>query len=200
MEKPAKTNFPVLELVRDRWSPRAFSDYLPSFEELGSLMEAARWAASCYNGQPWRFILARKDQKVLYKALFDCLKDKNKEWAYQAPVLGVLVVSKTFEHNGKPNPWSDFDCGLAMGQLTLQAEALDLKVHFMAGFHKDKARETFNIPEGFEPLVAFAIGKKGDPDTLPEELAEREKAPRERKNLKELVFGKEWGKPAEWLE
>jgi len=84
------------------------------------LLEAARWAASCFNGQPWRFILARKDQEELYKTIFECLVDKNQEWAYQAPVVGIMAAKKTFDYNGKSNPWSNFDCGLAMGQLALQ--------------------------------------------------------------------------------
>lgn len=200
MEREAQTKFAVHESIKKRCSPRAFSDYLPTFDELGSLLEAARWAPSCFNGQPWRFILARKDQEELYQTIFECLVDKNQKWAYQAPVLGIMAAKKTFDYNGKPNFWSDFDCGLAMGQLVLQAEILGLSVHIMAGFHRDKAKEVFNIPEDFEPLVAFAIGRKGDPDTLPEEYAEQEKAPRERKSLQELVFGKEWGKPVEWLE
>lgn len=175
MEKHAVTRFPVHELIKSRWSPRAFAAELPSWEELASMLEAARWAPSSFNGQPWRFIIGRKDQKDLYEKILFCLREKNQLWAKQAPVLGILVIGQDFEYNGKPNRWADFDGGLAMAQFILQAEALGWSAHIMAGFHRDKARETFGIPENFEPCVAFAVGRRGDPDTLPEDFPEQER-------------------------
>jgi len=199
MEKPAETRFPVQELIRRRWSPRAFSDELPSWEDIGAMLEAARWAPSCFNGQPWRFVIARRDQKDFYDKVLGCLREKNQLWAHQAPVIGILVIRRDFEYNGKPNRWANFDGGLAMAQFIIQAEALGYSVHVMAGVLRDKATEVFGIPENFEPHVAFVVGKKGDPDTLPEEFREQEKAPRERKALEEIAFCESWGKPAEWL-
>lgn len=199
MEKPAVTGFPVHELIRKRWSPRAFADELPSQKDLGSMLEAARWAPSCFNGQPWRFIIARKDQKDLYDRILQCLREKNQSWAHQAPVIGILVIRQDFEYNGKPNRWCNFDGGLAMSQLILQAESLGWSVHVMAGLHRDKAREAFGIPDNFEPHVAFVVGKKGDPDTLPGDYPEQEREPRERKPLKDIVFSGTWKEPADWL-
>jgi len=194
MNRTAETSKPVIGIIADRWSPRAFAQDAPSGDELISIFEAARWAPSCFNGQPWRFIIMTSDDREMFERGLNCLREQNAAWAKNAPVLGFLVASENFEQNGKPNPWSDLDCGLAMGQLTLQAQSMGLSTHIMAGFHPDRAREAFNIPEGFEPLAAFVIGRAGDPETLPEDLRERETAPRERKNITETVFSPEWGK------
>jgi nitroreductase len=199
MEKQAITRFPVHELIKNRWSPRAFTKDLPSWEDLGSMLEAARWAPSCFNGQPWRFIIGRKDRENLYGKILFCLREKNQLWAKQAPVLGILVIRQDFEYNGKPNRWANFDGGLAMAQFIMQAEALGWSAHVMAGLHRDKAREAFSIPENFEPHVAFAVGKVGDPDTLPEDFPEQERQERERKPLEDIVFSGTWEEPADWL-
>ncbi len=199
MEKHAVTRFPVHDLIKKRWSPRAFTDELPSTDDLGAMLESARWAPSCFNGQPWRFLIGRKDQKDLYERILFCLREKNQMWAKQAPVLGILAIRQDFEYNGKPNRWANFDGGLAMAQFILQAEALGWSVHVMAGLHRDKAREIFGIPENFEPHVAFAVGRKGDPDTLPGDFPDQERQNRERKPLEDLVFFEVWGKTADWL-
>ena len=194
MNRAAETSRPVIGIISGRWSPRAFATGIPSKDDLASFFEAARWAPSCFNGQPWRFIVTIKDDTDAFKRGLYCLKDQNVVWAQNAPVLAFLVAGENFEHNGKPNTWSKFDCGLAMGQLILQAESMGWSVHVMAGFYPDKVRETFSIPEGFDPLVAFVIGRIGNPETLPEDLKAREMEPRKRKPLGETVFSARWGK------
>ncbi|MDT8285143.1 MAG: nitroreductase family protein, partial [Thermovirgaceae bacterium] len=124
-----------------------------------------------------------------------CLTEKNASWVQNAPLLAFQIMRETFEYNGKPNPWSGFDCGLAMGQLILQAESMGWSVHVMAGFSRDRVREAFRVPEGFNPLVAFVIGIEGDPDTLPEDMKVSEMEPRERKPLEETVFSASWSNP-----
>ncbi|HPD96819.1 MAG TPA: nitroreductase family protein [Synergistales bacterium] len=194
MTKRATPSHPILETIAERWSPRAFTKDIPSAGELASIFEAARWAPSCFNGQPWRFIVSRADDPDTFGKALSCLREQNASWAQNAPVLGFLIASENFEYNGKPNPWSDLDCGLAMGQLALQAQSMGWSTHIMAGFHPDRVREIFGVPEGFDPLVAFVVGKPGDPKTLPQDLLEREVAPRERKSITETVFSPEWGK------
>jgi len=190
----AETSRPILEVIAGRWSPRAFAPDLPSGDELVSIFEAARWAPSCFNGQPWRFIVTEKGDAEAFSRALSCLREQNALWAGKAPVLGFLVAGENFEYNGKPNPWSDLDCGLALGQLIIQAGSMGWSVHVMAGFYPDRVRETFGVPEGFDPLAAFVIGRAGDPETLPEDLRERETAPRERKPLSGIVFSGAWGR------
>lgn len=194
MRRTAETSGPVMDIIAGRWSPRAFAEDIPSKNELLSIFEAARWAPSCFNGQPWRFIVTTKDEAEAFQRGLSCLREQNAVWVRNAPVLAFLAASESFEYNGKPNRWSNFDCGLAMGQLILQAESMGWSVHVMAGFYPDKVRETFGVPEGFDPLVAFVIGRAGDPETLPDDLKEEETAPRERKPLGETVFSGHWGK------
>lgn len=193
MDKKALTGAPVIPIIEQRWSPRAFGPDLPSKEELASIFEAARWAPSCFNGQPWRFIVTVRNDPGAFSRALSCLREQNALWVQNAPVLAFLVAGKNFERNGKPNRWCDLDCGLAMGQMILQAESMGWSSHVMAGFYPDRVRETFEVPAGFDPLAAFVIGKAGDPETLPDDLKEREKAPRERKPLKDTVFNAEWG-------
>ncbi len=190
--EPARTRQPVMELIAKRWSPKAFRPEIPKEAELISMFEAARWAPSCFNNQPWRYLVTTREDPEAFSGALACLTEKNASWAQNAPLLAFQVMGETFEYNGKPNPWSGFDCGLAMSQLILQAESMGWSVHVMAGFSRDRVRETFGVPEGFKPLVAFVIGKEGDPDTLPPHFREEETAPRERKELGETVFSREW--------
>ncbi len=151
--EPAKTRQPVMELIARRWSPKAFSPEIPGEAELISMFEAAGWAPSCFNNQPWRYLVtARKDPEAFSRALA-CLTEKNASWAVNAPVLAFQVMRETFEYNEKPNPWSGFDCGLAMAQLIIQAESMGWSVHVMAGFSRDRVRETFGYPRGSNPLL-----------------------------------------------
>ena len=193
MEKPAETHYPIHDLLRRRWSPRAFSDRRVDPAIMRSLLEAARWAPSSYNEQPWSFIVATKDDPVEFGRLLSCLVEGNIQWAQHAPVLMVSVARLTFEDDGKPNRHAFHDVGLAVANLIVQATALGLVVHQMAGIFPDKIRELYGIPEGYEAVAGIALGYPGDPQSLPEELRKRELAPRERKPLTEFVFSGSWG-------
>ena len=193
MEKPAETQYPIHDLLKRRWSPRAFSDRLVEPATMRSLLEAARWAPSSSNEQPWSFIVATKQDPAEYARLLSCLVEGNIQWAQHAPVLMVSVARLSFEENGKPNRHAFYDVGQAVANLIVQATALGLVVHQMAGFHPDKVRELFGVPEQYEPVAAIALGYPGDPQSLPERLRNRELAPRERKPLTEFVFSGRWG-------
>ena len=193
MEKPAETQYPIHDLLRRRWSPRAFSDRRVDPAIMRSLLEAARWAPSSYNEQPWSFIVATKDDPVEFGRLLSCLVEGNIQWAQHAPVLMVSVARLSFEDDGKPNRHAFHDVGLAVANLIVQATALGLVVHQMAGIFPDKIRELYGIPEGYEAVAGIALGYPGDPQSLPEGLRKRELAPRERKPLTEFVFTGRWG-------
>jgi len=192
IEKFADTEYTVHDFIRGRWSPLAFSNRTVELEKLLILLEAARWAPSSYNEQPWSFIVATNENQAEYDRSFSCLVEGNQAWAQNAPVLILSVAKLFFEKSGDQNRHAFHDVGLATENLVIQAIALELFVHQMAGFHVEKARELFNIPEGYEPLTALAIGYLGDPQTLPEQLRARELAPRTRKPLTEFVFTGNW--------
>jgi len=196
MEKPANTQYPIHELLRARWSPRAFSERPVEADKLRSMWEAARWAPSSANEQPWRFIVATKDNPAEFERLLGCLLEGNQKWALRAPVLLLSVASLRFEDDGKPNRHAFHDVGLATENLIIEATALGLFVHPMAGFQVEKAREEFKIPEGYEPVAMMAAGYAGDPSVLPDYLREREYNPRQRKSIDEFVFAGTWGTPA----
>ena len=196
MQKLAETRYPIHELLRERWSPRAFADRMVEPEKLRSLLEAARWAPSSFNEQPWSFIVATKQHPGEYERLLSCLVEGNVRWAQHAPVLMLSVAKLAFERNQKPNRHAFHDVGLAVENLVIQATALGLAVHQMAGFHVDRAREVYGIPEGHEPVAAMAIGYLDDPGRLPDDLREREVAPRIRKPLESFVFSGQWGQPS----
>lgn len=186
-------NLKLLPELRERWSPRAFSDKPVSSEQLQTLFEAARWAPSSMNEQPWRFIYASKsDDQQAYDKLFECLMEGNQIWAKHAPVLFVSVAKSDYEQSGKPNKHAWHDVGLATGNLLAQATTIGLHVHLMGGFHASKAKELLHIPAGFEPVAMGALGYIGEPDMLPEHLKERELAPRKRKPLKDIAFKNTW--------
>ncbi len=192
-QKPARTTQPIHPTLEERWSSLAFSPESIPAEQLVALFEAARWSASCYNEQPWRFLVARNSDEAEFARMLDCLVPANRAWAQNAPVVGITLASLEFARNGKPNRWAYFDAGAAMAQLTVQATHFGLRVHQMGGFDVDKARELYAIPEGWDSIAAFAIGRPGDPQTLSADLQEREKAPRERRPLGEILFGGSFG-------
>jgi nitroreductase len=196
MEKPAEVAHPVHELLRRRWSPLAYAERAVEPEKLQSLFEAARWAPSCFNEQPWNFIVCAKDSPADHERLVSCLAEGNVPWARTAPVLMLSVARRTFARNGNPNRHALHDVGLAVENFVIQGMALGLFVHQMAGFDAAKARTLFGIPEDHEPVAAIAIGYPGDPDQLPPPLRERQAAPRQRKPQEQFVFGGSWGQPA----
>ncbi len=197
MDKPADTLYPIHELFRHRWSPRAFSDQPVERETLLSVLEAARWAPSSFNEQPWRFIIARRENTDAFERMLRCLKEGNQTWAQKSPVL-LISVAKTYfgDDPAQANRHAFHDVGLATSQLVLQALDHGLYVHQMAGFEREATREAYAIPEGFEPVAAMALGYPGEPDELPEALAERERKPRTRMALDEIVFDGRWGEAA----
>lgn len=199
MQKPAPTDHPIHELLRLRWSPRAFDPRAVEREKLLSLLEAARWAASSYNEQPWSFLLATKEKPDEFARLLDCLGEFNQSWAKSAPLLMLSVAQRDFARNQKPNRHALHDVGLATAQLVIQAQALGLSAHQMAGFDTAKARAAFDIPASHEPVAVIALGYAGDPETLPDDLRERERAARERKPLTAFVFQGKWGRAAPLL-
>lgn len=169
----------------NRWSPRAFSSQPVEEEKLMQILEAARWAASSYNEQPWRFLLARTPQDIA--KFLDILVPQNQAWAKDAPVLLFVAAKKTFSYNGQPNIVHQYDCGTASGYMTFEAERVGLIVHGMAGFDADKARTVLNVPDDFEVMAAYAIGYHGDKSQLPSEVQERE-VPSSRRPLQESIF------------
>jgi nitroreductase len=193
--KTATPNHHIHDLLARRWSPYAFSDRPVSEEDLKALFEAARWAASSYNEQPWRYIVATKASAAEFERLLSCLVEGNQAWAKAAPVLALGCTSLRFALNGKPNAAAVHDLGLASASLTLEATSRGLFVHQMIGIVPDKARAVYHIPEDVQPLTALAIGYAAEPDALPENLRDRDLAPRQRKPLAEFVFTGQWGAP-----
>jgi len=198
--KTAHTDHPIHKLLSERWSPYAFEDRAVPVADLLSLFEAARWAASSYNEQPWHFIVATKDDAEAFQSLLSCLTEGNQGWAKAAPVLVLCVARLKFSDDGTENRAAVHDLGLATGNLLVEATARGLSVHQMIGILPDRARELYNIPDDCEAWTAMAIGYRGDPETLPERIKPRELRPRQRKPLGEFVFGGKWGFTASVLK
>lgn len=186
----------VYDLIRRRWSPRAYSGKEVTTAELKKLFEAARWAASSSNEQPWRFLVGRRGDET-YQKIFNTLVEGNQSWAKSAPVLVLSVAKKVFSNNGKPNAYGMHDTGAASATLALQATANGLHTHSMAGFDREQARASFAIPSDYEIGAVTAIGYFGDPADLPERLQKMEESPRQRKPLEEFVFSA-WEKPSQF--
>jgi nitroreductase len=200
MQKVAPADYPVHELISHRWSPRAFSNEPVAPEILRSLFEAARWAPSSSNEQPWAFLVGTKDDPEGHARLLSTLVEFNQAWAKQAPVLVISVSELEFARTGQPNRNAFYDTGAAVAKLSIEATSRGLFVHQMAGFDPHKAIEVCNIPKGWEPISAFVIGYPGDPQALPESLRERELAPRSRKPLTDFVMSDNWGTAASFLK
>jgi nitroreductase len=200
MEKPAETQYPIHDVLRRRWSPRAYSEQLVEVETLRSLFEAARWAPSSNNEQPWHFIVGTKADPSAYDRLFACLKEGNKKWVFRAPVLMLSIARLNFEDEGTPNRHALHDTGMAALSLCLQATAMGLIAHQMAGFDIEKARTDLKIPPAHEPVAMIAVGYPGDAAALPDYLRERELKPRERKPVTEFVSHGMWNDRPDWLK
>lgn len=192
-QKQVTPDHPVHALITGRWSPYAFSERPVSDAELRSLFEAARWAASSYNEQPWSYILATPGNPDEFSRLLSCLVEANQAWARAAPALALGCTSLHFSRNGKPNAAAVHDLGLSSANLTLEATARGLYVHQMIGILPDRARELYAIPEGVQATTCLAIGYAADSATAPEPWRPRDLAPRARKPLREFVFGGQWG-------
>lgn len=197
MIKEAKTDLDIHEYIRKRWSPYGYSNKPVPKEDLLAILEAARWAASSYNEQPWRFVIATRDDEAAYKKLLDCLVEANQAWAQNAPVLMLGFTKKTFTLNDRPNRVAEHDLGLAAATLTFEATRRGLHVHQMAGIDQEKSAKVYNAPDDFVAVTALAVGYAvEDTSKLPESARKIDEAPRERRPLTETVFHDTWGKPA----
>ena len=196
MHKPAITQTPIHDVLANRWSPRAYDASKPvSQTQIVSLLEAARWAPSCFGDQPWRFVVFDKTTNPdAWQKAFECLVPGNQTWAQHAPVLLLICANTLFGHNQKPNRWAPYDTGAATENLCLQATALGLAAHQMGGFDAAKAQAAFAVPEQFTLMAMVTIGYAASADILPDDLRERELAARERRPLGELFFNGVWDK------
>lgn len=194
MQKPAETQQEIHEVIANRWSGRAYDASKPvSAEQVISLLEAARWAPSCFGDQPWRYIVCNKSQNLAaWQAAYDCLVPGNQSWAVDAHVLLLICADTLFSHNDKPNKWGAYDTGAATENLCLQATALGLMAHQMGGFDADKARATFKVPDRYQILPMVAVGYQAELESLSGEVKERELAERSRKPLEQLFFNGQW--------
>lgn len=199
-DRLAPVSHPIHALMQARWSPRSFTDAAVTDADLHSLLEAGRWAASCFNEQPWGFIVARRSTDAAAHAkLAGLLVPNNAGWAPRADLLVITVARMDFTltaaQAGKPNSFALYDLGQAMAQISLQAVALGLAAHQMRGFDAERAGVELGLPEGHVAATAVAIGHAGPADALPEALAAREVAPRTRLPLEKIAFGGAWGVP-----
>ena len=195
--KPAKTGRPLIDEIKQRWSPRAFDpDREIDPETLTTLLEAARWAPSSFNDQPWRYLVFDRSDPGARAKAEACLFDGN-AWARNAAVLIISAGARTSARTGRPNRFVLHDTGMATMNLILQAISHGLVSHQMGGYDRERARAEFDIPEDFELASMIAIGYAGDPAMLPPEVGEREAAPRQRSQIPEFVFAGSWGRPLE---
>lgn len=196
-EKNAETSVPITPLLASRWSGRAFDpERAIAPEQWTALLEAARWAPSCYGDQPWRFIVCDRHQdESSWRRAFDCLAAGNQSWAANAPALVLIVAAGKFDHNGKPNRWGQYDTGAAAMSVCVQATAMGLMVHQMGGFDATAAVDAFKVPEDFTPMAMMAVGYQLPRDRIPPEIQEREFSDRQRRPLGASFFRSRWAKP-----
>ncbi len=188
--KPAPTTYPIHDIIRNRWSPRSFAAQPVEPEKLNQVFEAASWAFSGMNAQPWQYIYAHKADTAAFQKILDCLVPGNQPWAKDAPVL-IIALALTTNPDGQPNGSALHDLGAANATLFLEATALGLYGHLMGGFDRDKTRRDFHLPDGLTPAVVMALGYLGEAEQLEEPFLSREKAARARKPLSEFVFQNE---------
>ena len=195
-DRPAPTNIAIHDLLKRRWSPRAFDPNRPvTREQLKVLLEAGRWAPSCNGDEPWRYLIWDKgrDPQGWQKA-YDCLNENNKKWVKNVPLLMLSCAGSAFEATGKPNRWTQHDTGAASVSMALQAGAMGLVIHQMGGWDADKARAAFAIPTEYTPMAMIAVGYQASPDILDEETKAKELRPRGRKPVVERFYEGGWGK------
>jgi len=192
IDKRAKTNYPIHEILERRWSPRAFDGVKIDRAKVQRIFEAARWAPSASNEQPWYFIIGEQGDDS-YKKIFETLVEFNQLWAKTAPFVGIAVGKINVLKSGEPNDWYSYDVGQSIAFMSFQATHDGLFVHQMGGFDREKVREFFEIPDGFEAIAAFAIGNIGDYKELHPNLQKIELAERTRKSMDEFVFSNKFG-------
>jgi nitroreductase len=197
MLKPAITQVPINNVIASRWSGRAYdASKLVSSEQIIALLEAARWAPSCFGDQPWRFIVwNKKTDEGAWQQAFECLAPSNQTWVKDAPVLMLVCADTLFNHNQQPNRWAQYDTGAAAENLCLQAGSMGLMAHQMGGFNADNVREKFEIPAQYNPMAMLSVGYAADIASLEGDVLIRETAARSRRPLKDLFFAESWGKP-----
>ncbi len=193
--KMGTANVKVEPIILQRWSPRAFSSKEISTTDLQSLFTAASWAASSLNEQPWRFVFGRKGDAT-YEKILGALSERNRSWAGSAPILLASFAKKTFTKMAATNTVAVHDTGAASANLSLQATALGIYTHGMAGIDHKKLAAVLNVPEDFEPVACWVMGYLGDPETLPAAFKELELQPRIRKPVNEFVYAA-WDEPAQ---
>lgn len=176
-------DFNIQPIILNRWSPRAFLEKPVPDKELMAVLDAARWAPSCFNEQPWRFLITRK--KLSLEKMQSCLNEQNQIWANKAPVLIACMSQSTFARNDKQNRWHSFDAGAAWGYLALEAKSRGMIAHAMGGFDQEKVRALFNVPMHWEIHAVIALGYQGLVEQLPDDLKNRE-LPSTRKPLPEI--------------
>ena len=195
-DRPAPTTIAIHDLLKRRWSPRAFDPNRPvTREQLKVLLEAGRWAPSCNGDEPWRYLIWDKgrDPQGWQKA-YDCLNENNKKWVKNVPLLMLSCAGSAFEATGKPNRWTQHDTGAASVSMALQAVAMGLVIHQMGGWDAEKARAAFAIPTEYTPMAMIAVGYQASPDILDEETKAKEMRPRGRKPVAERFYEGGWGK------
>jgi nitroreductase len=197
IKKNAITSEPINEVIERRWSPRAFDVNRPVPREfLVSICEAARWAPSCFNDQPYRYLVWNRHQNETgFLRAFNCLGEWNQKWVKTVPVLMAAFADSIFRHNGEPNRWTQYDTGAASMSICLQATALGLMAHQMGGFDGDKLKSEFNIPERFTPMAMIAVGYQAEIEVLDENYHEAELKPRTRVHIGMNFFDSEWEVP-----
>lgn len=193
-DKKAHTAVPINDMLARRWSGRAYDPRRPvEAEKLFACIEAARWSASCFGAQPWNYIICDKSgDEDIWRVALECLTEGNRIWAQHAPVIILAVAAEHFRHNGRPNRWAQYDCGAASFSLCLQAADLGLMSHQMGGFDAEKSRKDFGIPDGHTPMAMIAIGYQLPQEEIPDEMQEREFAPRRRDPAGEHFFYGRW--------
>ncbi len=187
MIKKTKNNSPINKLAEIRWSNRAFSPKEVESDKLNSILEAARWAPSAFNEQPWRFIVGKKGDDT-YDKILSTLVHWNQQWAGNAGVLILNITKNKFTHNNKPNATCEYDLGQAVSFMALETVNQDLFSHQMSGFDAEKAAQIFDIGNDYNVVSVIAIGYYGDADKLPSDMLESEKAERSRKNMENITF------------
>jgi len=195
-DRKAITGVPINDLCARRWSPRAFDiqrGVTPA--QVAALIEAARWAPSCFGAEPWRFLMwNRADDAQGWGQAFDCLSENNRKWCKNVPLLFLACAGTTFEHNGQPNRWAQYDTGMAALALALEAVAQGLAAHQMGGFDMAKTRTAFAIPDDFMPMAMIAVGYQAAPEAIDdEETRQKELKPRGRKPVAARFYGGRWG-------